>query len=81
MIYIAYDRDSRVIGIVNAKALALAKAFWQGRGVLPNTVKSLADFTDIDEHPTGVYPLLEVVEKEIYQLRDMNSSTKVLLIK
>ncbi len=69
MIFIGYNYSGKVISIVNAKSKELAEAFWQGRKLNVNTIKSLqgrGDFIPLDEHPTGVYPILETIEKEEY---------------
>lgn len=65
MIVIAYNHNGKVVSIVNAKSEELAKAFWQGRGIIYNTINNLDDkktFTSLDEHPTGVYPIFETIE-------------------
>ncbi len=69
MVYIAYNYSGKVVSIVNARSLELAHAYWQGKGVMLNNVKTLedrGDFIPLDEHPTGVYSILETEEKEIY---------------
>ncbi len=66
MVFIAYNYDGKVISIINAKSKELANAFWQGRKVCPHHIKSLReDFIPLSEHPTGVYSILETIEKEI----------------
>ena len=60
MIYIAYDYNRKPVSIVCAKNKDLAVAFWQGRDIFPHSTACLEkDFTPIDEHITGVFPLLE----------------------
>ncbi len=59
MIFIAVNHDGYIISIVNAKSLELANAYWQGANIIPNTVLNKKDFTPLDEHPTGVIPLLK----------------------
>lgn len=45
----------------------LANAFWQGRGIIPHSIKCLEeDYEKIEDHVTGVFPLFETKEKEIY---------------
>lgn len=60
MVFIAYDYDSNVLSIVNAKSKELAIAFWQGKDIYPNTVKCIddpKDFIPLKEHSTGVYEI------------------------
>lgn len=66
MIYIAYDHHNRIISIVNAKNKEVAKAYWQGADIIPHITKSLdEDFTSLDDHPTGVYPILKTMDMEL----------------
>jgi hypothetical protein len=66
MIFIAYNRRGHICSIVAARSRELAEAYWQGADVDAITVKSLEeDFTSLDEHPTGVIPVLKTVEKTL----------------
>jgi hypothetical protein len=69
MIFIAYNHKSQVISIVNAKNQELANAYWQGANVDVHASKCLeTDFTSLDEHPTGVFPILKTHELSGHQL-------------
>ena len=79
MVVIAYDYNSKVIGIVNADNEKLANAFWQGKSLAVHSTKVLErDFTKLEEHPTGVFPILETVTVDGYSLKD---NRKVLIVK
>lgn len=79
MIFIGYDYESRPISIVNAKTKELAYAYWQGAGIIPHSHKSIEeDFTDINTHITGVYPIMKTGEFTISELTHGNSSFAVL---
>lgn len=81
MIYIAYNYESQPISIVNARNLDLANAFWQGRGIIPYSIKNLVkDFTSLSEHPTGVFPLFETEEISVGEL-SRDRDRKYLLVK
>lgn len=67
MIFIGFNYEGYPISIVNAKSEELANAFWQGREIYPHSIKCLeSDYEDINKHITGVFPLFEAKEKEIY---------------
>lgn len=58
MVFIAYDYDSNVVSIVNAKSRELAIAFWQGKNIIADTIKCLddpKDFIPLEEHISGIY--------------------------
>lgn len=59
MIYIAFDANGTPLSVVNAIDEKMANAYWQGRGYAVHTVKSLDDYTPLDEHPTGVIELVK----------------------
>lgn len=68
MVFIAYDHNGYVTSIVSAKSEELAKAWWHGAGVDVYTSKNLenvANFTPLDQHPTGVIPLLKTETKNL----------------
>lgn len=83
MIVIAYNYNNKIIGIVNAENEKLANAFWHGRGITPHSTKVLErDFTKLEEHPHGVYPILETIEKYGYELNtDFKRNSKFILVK
>ena len=69
MIFIGYNYEGYTISIVNAKSRELADAYWQGAQIIPHTVKCLEkDFASLDEHPTGVYPILRTKEQNLSSL-------------
>lgn len=69
MVFIGFDYEGYPISIVNAKSIELAYAYWQGAGILPNSHKSLEeDYTNINDHATGVYPILKTEEVSDYDL-------------
>lgn len=79
MIFIGLDYNNKIISIVNAKSKELAYAYWQGKDILPHSHKNLEeDYISLKEHPTGVYPILETYEKDVYEL---DRSKTVRLIK
>jgi hypothetical protein len=79
MIYIATNYEGYITSIVNAKDESLAKAYWQGKGIIPNTILNLEkDFTSLDEHPTGVYPLISTKETEIKEGFNYKKIVKVV---
>ena len=66
MVFIAYDPKGKPISVVCAKDLQLARAYWQGKGVVAFSEACLEeDFTPIEEHSTGVFPLVETKERNI----------------
>ena len=81
MVVIGYDYKGTIISIVNAKSLELANAYWQGADIIPHSYRSLDDeshFTPLNEHPTGVYPLLKAREMEGYQFRDYKGTIRII---
>lgn len=63
MIFIGYNYNGYIISIVSARSYELANAFWQGAGITPHHIKDLdRDFISLDEHPTGVMPILKTRE-------------------
>jgi hypothetical protein len=69
MIFIAYNYKSQVVSIVSAKSLELANAYWQGANVNVYSHKCLEeDFTSLDEHPTGVFPIVKTHTLKGHQL-------------
>ena len=63
MVFIGYDYNGSPISVVCAKSKELAYAYWQGKDILPHSHKCLEeDFTHLDEHPTGVFPIVQTKE-------------------
>ena len=63
MVFIGYDHNSVPISVVSARSKELAEAYWQGKGGLPHCSKCLEkDFMSLDEHMTGVIPIVETKE-------------------
>lgn len=81
MIFIAYNYENKPISIVNAKSKELAYAYWQGKDILPHSHKCVEeDFTKLDNHPTGVYPIMETEEVNSSKFGDFNQRDKKLII-
>lgn len=81
MIIIGYNYEGKIIGIVNAENEKLANAFWHGRGVIPHSTKVVErDMMPLDEHPHGVYPIMETVEVDGYKLSEFNNRNKKYLL-
>ncbi len=69
MIFIGYDYNGKVITIVNAVSKQIANAYWQGADISVHSSKCLEeDFTKLENHPTGVFPLMKTVEVDDYKL-------------
>ena len=69
MVFIAYNYEGLPVSVVCARSKELAYAYWQGKGILPHSHKSLdEDFTDIDEHITGVFEFIKTTEVSDYDL-------------
>jgi hypothetical protein len=81
MIFIAYNYEGAPISVVCAKNQDLANAYWQGAGIIPHSSKCLEkDFTPIDEHITGVFPLIKTKEISPRHLNDTNPDAKIVCI-
>ena len=81
MIFIGYNYDGFPISIVNAKNQELAYAYWQGLGLIPHSHKCLEkDFTPIEEHMTGVYPILKTQTIDGYTLSEFRNRNKEFLL-
>lgn len=81
MVIIARNYEGKTISIVNAKSKELAMAYWQGKDIYPHTTKCVDDpevYTPLNEHPTGVYPILETIEIVAGRCRD---DAKLLCVK
>lgn len=82
MIVIAKNYEGKIIGIVNAENEKLANAFWHGRGIIPHSTTTEKELMNLDEHPHGVYPILETEEKTGYDFSDFNKrNEKIIVIK
>jgi len=57
-IYIARDQNNIPIGAVLSENKKLANAYWQGIGLHPHNVSVYTE-DDLDNHPTGVIPLIK----------------------
>ena len=81
MVFIGYNHKSEPISIVVARSKELAYAFWQGKGILPHSHKSVEeDFTPLSEHPTGVFPLLTTEVKSVYEISGYKKDARLLLV-
>jgi len=77
MTYIGYNHEGKPISIVVAKSKELAYAYWQGKGILPISHKCVEeDFIKLEEHPTGVFPIMETIEKDDYDLYRLCNTPK-----
>jgi hypothetical protein len=71
MVYIAYNHNSEVISVVSAKSIELANAFWQGKGIVVYSHQCLeTDFSNLNDHPTGVFEFVKTETVTDYQLSD-----------
>jgi hypothetical protein len=68
MIFIAYDHDGFVIGIVNARNIELAAAYWHGADLIPHSIKTVEDVVNLRDHPTGVIPILKTKDVNVHSL-------------
>lgn len=70
MTFIAYNYDNYPISIVIATDIKLANAYWQGADVPVHSHKCVEeDFIPLNEHPTGVFPILKTIVKRNYDFR------------
>lgn len=84
MIFIAFNYEGRVTSIVDARNEELAHAYWQGANIDVHSSKCLErDYTPLDEHPTGVFPILKTETCTGYDLFPMGrvDERKFLLVK
>lgn len=80
MIFIAYNYEGIPISVVNAKSKELAYAYWHGAGIIPHSHKSLDDFTPLEEHPTGVIPLIHTIQMDGYNIQNRFKPEKKWII-
>lgn len=60
MVFIAYNYEDYPLSVVCARSKDLAMAYWQGQGLRVHYTKCLEeDYTPIEDHITGIYPLIE----------------------
>ena len=64
-IYIAKEFNGEVESIVLAKSIELANAYWQGKNIYAHSI-DIKEEADLDDHPTGVLPIVSTVKKEFY---------------
>lgn len=63
LIVIAYDLSGTIVGIVLAKSLELAYAYWAGAKLNVYSTKVVGeDFEIMEENISGVVPILKTVE-------------------
>ena len=63
-IYVAKTYDDKVESIVLADSYELAQAYWQGKDIIAHSVDTRTE-KDLDEHPTGVLPILNTTRKRL----------------
>lgn len=56
-IYIARNYDGYVEDVVLAKNEKFAQVYWQGKGIIANSVRTLKE-SDLEKHITGVIPVV-----------------------
>jgi len=56
-IYVAKRYDGKAESVVLADSYELAQAYWQGKEIVANNISTITE-KDLDEHPTGVLPLI-----------------------
>ena len=76
-VYIAYDHKGTPISGVLAKSSSLARAYWQGKGIIPHSEREIEM---LDDHPTGVIPLFSTHDMTNTELRGKKLDFAVKLI-
>jgi len=66
-VFIAKEHNGKIRDIVVAKNYELANAYWQGKGIYANSVGILGENT-LNDHPTGVIPVLSTVKRTLTPL-------------
>ena len=77
-IFRATDHKNQVLSVLLARSRPLADAYWQGAGITPHSVQELDLLQD---HPTGVIPIvntIEVLSQEI-GLKTLGSKVRILV--
>jgi len=81
MVFIAYDYEGTILSIVRAKNNDLAQAYWQGANIIAHSSSCLENderFIPLDEHPTGVYPILKTRTKRLSENGGMSHNVIVV---
>jgi hypothetical protein len=79
--FIAYNHNNYPISIVVAKNKDLANAYWHGANTVPHNFKCVEeDFTKLEDHPTGVFPILSTREKEVYEFRELKNDAIIIQV-
>jgi hypothetical protein len=78
-IFIAKQFNGDIESVILAKNYALANVYWQGKGVAAHSVEEINE-TQLQDHPTGVIPLVHTQNKQIYannQFKDLRVISKI----
>lgn len=78
-VYVASNHDSNPIGIVVARSMDLATAFWHGQGLVPYSVREITA-NDLSGHPTGVLPILRTKVVTGYEVSNFKKEKEYLLV-
>lgn len=78
--FVAYNEDNCPVDIVQAKTKEMANIFWQGKGIVPISVREFNDAA-LQSHPTGVVSILSTVTKDGHTMRDANTKSKYVLVR
>ena len=79
-IFVAKNYEGKTESIVLSKNKDMANAYWQGLGINAHSVREFSE-EDLDDHPTGVLPILKTSEWSGYDLSRVNpSDTRYLLV-
>ena len=79
MTYIAYNYEGVAISILRARNRTVADIYWQGAGIIANTVTCVEeDMADLEDHITGVYPILKTKETRVDGSSIMSSGRKII---
>lgn len=78
--FVAYNEENYPVDIVQAKTKEMANIFWQGKGIVPISVREFND-ASLQEHPTGVVSILSTVIKDGYAMRDVSPRSKHVLVR
>jgi len=62
-IYVSKTYGGKVESVVLANSYELANAFWQGKGFQSHSTLTYTE-RDLDEHPTGVLPIVDTKKKK-----------------
>lgn len=65
-IFVAKRYDGKVQDVVLARSYDLANAYWHGKGVIAHSIVTLRE-GDLNDHPTGVLPVVATTEKTMRQ--------------